>query len=231
MAQAIEYDEWGNILSDTNPGFTPFAFAGGLYDLDTKFVRFGVRDYDPEIGRWSIKDPIGFAGGDTNLFGYVLNDPVNWIDPWGLLRLDSFKGVKWAFPRAYRLGQPERSIQRDGTLIADDGKTEIGVRRNEEPKKNPGFTTNCHGQTFADGKYWIPNDQVDLILDGDRYTPVDNPKEGDVAVYRDANGRPIHSGKVANNSGAISSLTGLGTLTSIAPPIPPPGGSITYHRR
>ncbi|MCP4348475.1 MAG: hypothetical protein GY795_23570, partial [Desulfobacterales bacterium] len=37
------------------------------------------------IGKWTAKDPIGFAGGDSNLFGYVLNDPVNYIDPDGLL--------------------------------------------------------------------------------------------------------------------------------------------------
>lgn len=42
-----------------------------------------ARDYDPETGRWLSKDPIGFAGGDTNLFGYVANDPVNWVDPEG----------------------------------------------------------------------------------------------------------------------------------------------------
>ncbi len=36
------------------------------------------------MGRWTTKDPIGFAGGDTNLFGYVANDPVNFIDPEGL---------------------------------------------------------------------------------------------------------------------------------------------------
>jgi uncharacterized protein RhaS with RHS repeats len=47
-------------------------------------VRFGARDYDPETGRWTAKDPIGFAGGDTNLYGYVANDPVNWVDPLGL---------------------------------------------------------------------------------------------------------------------------------------------------
>jgi uncharacterized protein RhaS with RHS repeats len=42
------------------------------------------RDYDPEIGRFISKDPILFAGGDTNLYAYVLNDPINFIDPKGL---------------------------------------------------------------------------------------------------------------------------------------------------
>ena len=82
--QSMEYDEWGNVLSDTNTGFQPFAFAGGLYDSNTKFVRFGVRDYDAEIGRWTSKDPIRFDGDGSNLYGYVLNDPINFIDPNGL---------------------------------------------------------------------------------------------------------------------------------------------------
>jgi hypothetical protein len=47
-------------------------------------VRFGYRDYDPDIGRWTAKDPIRLAGGNTDLYGYVLNDPVNLIDPYGL---------------------------------------------------------------------------------------------------------------------------------------------------
>lgn len=84
IAQEIHYDEWGNILSDTNPGFTPFGFAGCLYDQDTKLCRFGARDYDPSIGRWLSKDPILFAGNDTNLYGYVFQDPINWIDSDGL---------------------------------------------------------------------------------------------------------------------------------------------------
>ncbi len=41
--------------------------------------------YDPSIGRWTSKDPILFNGGDTNLYGYALNDPVNFVDPSGLL--------------------------------------------------------------------------------------------------------------------------------------------------
>ncbi len=84
IVQRLSYDTFGNVLTDTNPGFQPFGFAGGLYDRDTKLVRFGARDYDPTSGRWTAKDPIGFAGGDTNLYGYVLNDPVNLVDPSGL---------------------------------------------------------------------------------------------------------------------------------------------------
>jgi RHS repeat-associated protein len=81
--QQIDYDDFGIIAHDTNPGFQPFGFAGGLYDSDTKLTRFGARDYDAETGRWTAKDPIRFSGGDTNLYGYVLNDPVNLIDPNG----------------------------------------------------------------------------------------------------------------------------------------------------
>jgi RHS repeat-associated protein len=84
VVQRIDYDDLGRVLSDTNPGFQPFGFAGGLLDRDTLFVRFGARDYDTVTGRWTSKDPILFAGNDTNLYGYVQNDPVNLIDPSGL---------------------------------------------------------------------------------------------------------------------------------------------------
>jgi RHS repeat-associated protein len=84
VAQRLDYDEFGNVLLDTNPGFQPFAFAGGLYDPDASLVRFGARDYDPTTGRWSAKDPIDFEGDDTNLYGYVLGDPVNSTDAAGL---------------------------------------------------------------------------------------------------------------------------------------------------
>jgi len=79
----MDYDAFGRVLLDTNPGFQPFGFAGGLYDPDTGLTRFGARDYDADAGRWTAKDPIGFRGGDTNLYAYVSNDPVNWKDPSG----------------------------------------------------------------------------------------------------------------------------------------------------
>jgi RHS repeat-associated protein len=83
IVQRMDYDEFGNVVNDTNPGFQPFGFAGGIYDLHTGLVRFGARDYDAETGRWTAKDPIRFAGGDANLVAYVGSDPVNFIDPNG----------------------------------------------------------------------------------------------------------------------------------------------------
>ncbi|MDR1614785.1 MAG: RHS repeat-associated core domain-containing protein, partial [Campylobacteraceae bacterium] len=47
--------------------------------------KFGYRDYDSYTGRWTTKDPIDFDGGDSNLYGYVVNDPVNLIDEDGLM--------------------------------------------------------------------------------------------------------------------------------------------------
>jgi RHS repeat-associated protein len=51
VVKNIDYDSFGNIINDTDPDFyLPFGFAGGLYDRDTGLVRFGYRDYDPDIG-------------------------------------------------------------------------------------------------------------------------------------------------------------------------------------
>ena len=86
VVKRIDYDSYGNIIGDTIQAFKiPFGFAGGLHDRDTGLVRFGFRDYDPDIGRWTAKDPIFFAGGDTDLYGYVLNDPINLVDPLGMI--------------------------------------------------------------------------------------------------------------------------------------------------
>lgn len=83
VVQQVSYDEFGRETANTNSGFQPFGYAGGLSDPATTLLRFGARDYEPASGRWTAKDPIGFGGGSSNLFGYTGNDPVNFVDPTG----------------------------------------------------------------------------------------------------------------------------------------------------
>ncbi|XGC79700.1 RHS repeat domain-containing protein [Bdellovibrio bacteriovorus] len=80
IVETLNYDEFGVSVDGKHSSYLPFGFAGGVNDRDTGLVRFGARDYSPEAGRWTGKDPIIFNGGDLNLFGYVANDPINWID-------------------------------------------------------------------------------------------------------------------------------------------------------
>jgi RHS repeat-associated protein len=87
IAQRIDYDSWGNPTFTGPADFQPFGFAGGLYDPDTGLVRFGARDYDARTGRWTSKDPIRFDASGSNLYEYSLGDPVNGIDPTGLISL------------------------------------------------------------------------------------------------------------------------------------------------
>jgi len=84
VAERIDYDEFGNVLSDSAAGFQPFGFAGGLRDSHSALTRYGARDYDPITGRWVAKDPVRFGGGLTNLYGYLDADPINGSDPAGL---------------------------------------------------------------------------------------------------------------------------------------------------
>lgn len=93
VAQRLDYTDLGEAITDTNSGFQSFGFAGGIYDGQTKLLKFGQREYDPRAaGRWTTKDPIRFGGGDTNLYGYVANDPVNWADSSGLTINDRTNG-------------------------------------------------------------------------------------------------------------------------------------------
>ena len=87
VVQQMDYDEWGVVQNMTAAGIQPFGFAGGIYDPDTKLVRLGSRDYDPQMGRWTSKEPMKTAG-TPNLYEYAGSDPINNIDVDGLAKID-----------------------------------------------------------------------------------------------------------------------------------------------
>ncbi len=142
----MDYDAFGNVVLDTNPGFQPFGFAGGIYDADTGLILFGSRDYDSKTGRWTAKDPIDFEGGDTNLYGYIWNDPVNSSDPSGLAvcggaciaggAYGAYRAAQAAY-RAYQAYRAYRAAQAMANEIgdddADDGEDDAATAEGECP--------------------------------------------------------------------------------------------------
>lgn len=85
--QNYEYDSYGNLHDQKNRIKQPYAYAGREWDKKIGLYFNRGRYYDSMEGRFISKDPIGFAGGDVNLYGYVQNNPIGWIDPWGLAGL------------------------------------------------------------------------------------------------------------------------------------------------
>jgi RHS repeat-associated protein len=139
VAQRMDYDAWGRVILDTNPGFQPFGFAGGQYDAATGLVRFGARDYDPAVGRWTTRDPILFSGGDTNLYGYVVSDPINFTDRGGLTtfecRVELMSGAR--DPKDWKKLDPE--LYHTYLCVVDDehGTVQCGGQGNEGSDLNP----------------------------------------------------------------------------------------------
>ena len=84
VVQRVDTDVDGRIVADTSPGFTAFAFAGGLADPATDLVTFGARHYSPTHARWTERDPALGHSGRLNFHAYASGDPLNRVDPTGL---------------------------------------------------------------------------------------------------------------------------------------------------
>ena len=79
-----EYDAWGNLLTACGSLANEFAFSTKQASTGTGLIDFGYRHYDPTVGRWTQRDPIGADGG-LNLYAYLMDCPVSFLDPWGLV--------------------------------------------------------------------------------------------------------------------------------------------------
>ncbi len=91
------YDVFGSLVQGELTGTTDFGYLGKQHDQTAKLYNYGYRDYKSQAARFTTIDPIrdGF-----NWFSYVNNDPVNFIDLWGLEHDDSKVNVKMKFMKS-----------------------------------------------------------------------------------------------------------------------------------
>ncbi|MDX2105818.1 MAG: RHS repeat-associated core domain-containing protein [Candidatus Melainabacteria bacterium] len=69
---------------------TTFGYTGQRFDEETGLYYYKNRYYSPTLGVFLQPDPIGYNSGDLNLYKYVMNDPLNLLDPLGLRPADYY---------------------------------------------------------------------------------------------------------------------------------------------
>ena len=189
-----------------------------MYDTDTNLVRFGARDYDPAIGRWTSKDRLGFGGGDSNLFVYTTNDPINLIDYLGLRSYLVSRPLSWGpagaifnhmfiVTNANYIGDPNATVYSYGRLEngnlgnVRNAKNSESIETYENDKKfwedlidqncNPNSRINPLPVTLIDAPDEAVNTFANRVIENHTYTPRTNSNSAAQAVAERALGKPV----------------------------------------
>jgi RHS repeat-associated protein len=124
------------MVNGTETVTNPYGFTGRVLDSESGLMYYRTRYYDTSIGRFISADPIGFIGG-INLYAYCLNNPVSWIDPFGLLKF-RWHG-NWGGP-GWSAGQYKPESQ----LMPEDFEVPARDARDECYKEHDKCIWNCH---------------------------------------------------------------------------------------
>jgi len=139
VKQSYEYTAFGEMKRHGGKVKQPYGYTGREWDKEIGLYFYRARYYDPTMGRFISKDPIGFNGGDVNVYRYVHNNPINFIDPTGLAWRDvpggvatalreGLKGAVTATGRATEaMGITSGRVQAAAYTVSGAGLTTIGT--------------------------------------------------------------------------------------------------------
>jgi RHS repeat-associated protein len=153
----------GSLVSANSMRFSskPVMGSSGLY-------YYGYRFYDPSSQRWPNRDPLGEEGG-LNLYAYVDNDPIDWIDPFGLQGADSVSssvgrsgGVAEEYLKELALDQARRRIacQRAKQCLDDVAKKVKDIKKALDKKHLNAAKKELDGKVVARKADGTPFDHV-----------------------------------------------------------------------
>ena len=199
---SYDYDPYGTpTRSDETGGIhADYRYAGLVSHAPTGLYLTHYRAYSPTYGRWISRDPIGEAGG-INLYAYVGNNPIGYVDPTG-----QFAAVLPAIPAAveyaasalfgvtiaagifdiYKATAPDNAHDPKGPKAPgkpgpDEGFEDPKGGENWAPNPNPGKGGASHGWGDAKGRVWCPTGQGGRAHGGPHWD-VQLPKGGNVNV-------------------------------------------------
>jgi RHS repeat-associated protein len=188
VAAHYEYTPFGDafVASGAYASMNEYRFSTKPLDAASGLYYYGFRYYNPSTGRWPSRDPISESGG-LHLYGYVNNDPINWVDSLGCQSVSITSPASAAYLAEIGMGDLAVSAAATGAATtaavdAADGKLDgqIGPTSND---------TRAHGQ----------GELVSTVVAGDIGVPIPDPKTGIPAgwvpdpanpgYYKNPNGR------------------------------------------
>ncbi|WP_031481524.1 RHS repeat-associated core domain-containing protein [Maridesulfovibrio frigidus] len=199
--QEVLYGSFGRRTQNSNPDHDLYlGFAAGLHDKDTGLIHFGYREYDPAIGRFITPDPMGYDGGDVDVYGYCLDDPINFHDRVGLAQVHErrLKGLEFldepsgkilkkvlhtttnlgrlakAFPEKFDQLLDDNNIKLKHEFIKYDNADETKDEKTNSGFSNEGVTHDEVGKSTPIGKHFddkIARQAEKNIKKSGKYTP------------------------------------------------------------
>ena len=165
----IVYDAFGNITSDADPSHGGrIKFQGGEYDSMTLTYLFGPdgRIYNPQTDTWNRPDPMGFAGGQTNLYEAMGNVPTNGTDPSGRYLVTSAndtEGTGYSFVTKLLRGWGYHPT----AVRMWDGRYYLHMPKSEEAKWNAdSWEKECEGNQWLGKGGYSDTDNYEINPDG-----------------------------------------------------------------
>jgi RHS repeat-associated protein len=143
------YDSFGSCQIGIEDIANNLRFAGQYYDVETGLHYNLARYYYPNVGRFISEDPLGFNGGNVNLYVYANNNPIMFMDPLGLC--ESSLGVSFSF--SWIVGEEGEQTSLGGKYIqrleSDDtwlsGSLDIYIGKKLDPYKDTVYEAGVTG--------------------------------------------------------------------------------------